>query len=198
MSGNAISARSALAAAKNRHLGSSSAGTTPNPSGTLKGTTPDEEFVSDNDSSSDESSSSAEEPVVNFRLCDWLYSDEKIVSSSEKETTLKLDQNETITHVGSYEFHVIQGRVLVEGVNALPSDGSSRYRVYAPTTRYITKIKGVAKSNTVRFFHIRDDRIRQLASLSPLYRRIWNAESETKPNQSFSKVSRIYIYSFEE
>jgi len=149
------------------------------------------EFESENESFSEDSTPSTAEPLVNFRLCDWLFSPKKIVSSTDQETTLKLDQNESITHIGSYTFVVLQGRVSIEGVNAFASGGSSVYHVDAPTTRYISRIKGLAKSNTIRFGHVNDQGMRKFSSLSPLYRRIWNAENRNKPAQSFVRVSQV-------
>lgn len=125
---------------------------------------------------------------INYRLCDWIYSPKKVVSSSDKETTLKIDHNETITHIGSYDFVVLQGRVSIEGVNALPSDESASYRVHAPTTHYISQIRGLAKNNVVRFLDVSDDGVRQLSDLNQFYRRIWNAKSRNESSLSFTRV----------
>ncbi|KAF2198569.1 hypothetical protein GQ43DRAFT_483181 [Delitschia confertaspora ATCC 74209] len=186
-SGSAKKPMSALAAARARHMRPVSAATAAKSTVELRTVSVKVDPASEDEYISERSASPTPEPVVSVALCTWRQSDESIVSSSQNESIIKLNQYETITHIGTYDFQVIEGRVSIEGTTALPSE-ESFYRVHAPTTHHICKIKGLAKTNTVRFLHVEDRGVRQFADLSPLYRRIWNAEFTDKPPRSFARI----------
>ena len=145
----------------------------------------------------DESSSAEDIPIKqSWKLCSWRDDTSSILSDTDSELTINLNRHTTIALIGCFEFRVFKGAVHINGANigATSNDGRKDrlYRVFAPATHPVAKIRGLDATNHIRFTNCQTPA--PLAHLSPLFESLWSASLEGPPRRSFSVVSQGFFF----
>ncbi|KAK1909983.1 hypothetical protein P3342_008155 [Pyrenophora teres f. teres] len=139
----------------------------------------------------------SEEEVVpvqhNVKLCNWRSEPQNVLSETDTELKISLSKHTTIALIGCFDFTVLRGAVNVNGANigTVSRDGQKNrvYRAYVPATHPIFKIRGLDGTNHIQIKTCKPPA--PLASISPLFKEIWNEDTRDGKNRSF----RIVIHS---
>lgn len=97
-----------------------------------------------------------------------------------------LQENETATFVGEYQISVNSGIITVYGAVLRPN--SSPQRVHAPSITALPEIQA-RQANTSISISSTNSGVRKLGKLSPLFRNIWTANSDSKRTFEFLGAS---------
>ncbi|KAI9834202.1 MAG: hypothetical protein M1819_003040 [Sarea resinae] len=130
-----------------------------------------------------------EDPVSTFEP-----SPKNILSNTKKAVRLLLRYGESLAVIGEYDLEVKKGAVMFMG--APIQAGPKRYRVYAPSTHAIPRIKAISRSPSdqsgteIELHHCKHG-MRHLSRLSPLFGRIWNEDP-----QGINNMLSVYPRSF--
>ena len=106
--------------------------------------------------------------------------DSNVVRDDEHCFEFCMQENETATFIGEYELSVTGGIITIYGTVLRPN--SAPTRVFAASVSALPQIQARQSNTTVRILSIKSG-LRKLGKLSPLFRNIWNAASES--HQSF-------------
>ena len=109
-----------------------------------------------------------------------------VVRNDEHRFEFSMQENETATFIGEYEVSVSSGIITIYGAVLRPN--STPTRVFATNVSALPQIQARQNNTTVRVLSTKSG-IRKLGQLSPLFRNIWNATSESQRSFQFLATS---------
>lgn len=132
------------------------------------------------------------------RLCEWKPDPDSVLHSSKGCMTIHLTRSQTICCVGSYDFTVHRGAAEIYGASLFEGDPSMR--IYAPSTHALPIIRCLSPDGVdmeLSSTGLDASSPLNLESLSPLFRRIWDANDYNnddlwpRPPKTFSIVRQV-------
>jgi polynucleotide 5'-hydroxyl-kinase GRC3/NOL9 len=111
---------------------------------------------------------------------------DNVVRNDEHCFEFSMQENETATFIGEYKITVSSGIITIYGTVLRPN--SAPTRVFATSVSALPQIQARQNNTTVRVLPTKSG-IRKLGKLSPLFRNIWNATSESQRSFQFLATS---------
>ncbi|KAF2641354.1 hypothetical protein P280DRAFT_468985 [Massarina eburnea CBS 473.64] len=151
-------------------------------------TSPIVEATSDyGDSEFEEDTPTATLIPKNLKLCTWRKISANILSDTSEELTIVLEKHQTVSFIGCFNVNVLKGAININGANigAAPKNSEQKksWRVYAPSTHPITKVRGLDRVNHVQFVSCKEPA--PLQEVNPLFAGIWATRKEQGRNFDF-------------
>ncbi|EDU45806.1 conserved hypothetical protein [Pyrenophora tritici-repentis Pt-1C-BFP] len=127
----------------------------------------------------------------NVKLCNWRSEPQNILSETDTELKISLSKHTTIALIGCFDFTVLRGAVNINGANigTVSRDGQKNrvHRAYVPATHPILKIRGLDGTNHIQIKTCKEPA--PLASISPLFKGLWNEDRRYGKKRSFRIVT---------